>query len=377
MYRDSAVKQAGKPRILVAPLDWGLGHATRCIPLVYEMLRQNADVWLAGEGAQESLLRQEFPSLPFLKLRGYRVKYGKTAAGLVRAIFLQLPKLQRAIKTENEWLRSVVEQYQFDAVISDNRFGLYHSAIPSVFITHQLAIKTPFGSRIARLIQKRNYSFINRFSECWIPDMEGPNGLAGELSHPGQFPKVPIYYLGPLSRLKKKDTTPVKERLFISLSGPEPQRTLLENKIVDAIGHYHGTATIVRGLPGEASLIPSTNDIRFFNHLPTDDYNKEMENAEFVISRSGYSTVMDIAKLGKKAILVPTPGQNEQEYLAEYLMAKKIALSVMQDNFQLEKALQQAATFDYNIAEVGQETSLSLVISSFLDKLRKKESKMA
>jgi predicted glycosyltransferase len=152
---------------------------------------------------------------------------------------------------------------------------------------------------------------------------------------------------------------------------------LLENKIVDAIGHYHGTATIVRGLPGEASLIPSTNDIRFFNHLPTDDYNKEMENAEFVISRSGYSTVMDIAKLGKKAILVPTPGQNEQEYLAEYLMAKKIALSVMQDNFQLEKALQQAATFDYNIAEVGQETSLSLVISSFLDKLRKKESKMA
>jgi uncharacterized protein (TIGR00661 family) len=377
MYHDSAVKQAGKPRILVAPLDWGLGHATRCIPLIYEMLRQNADVWLAGEGAQENLLSQEFPLLPFLKLRGYRVKYGKTAAGLVRAIFLQLPKLQRAIKTENEWLRIAAEQYQFDAVISDNRFGLYHSAIPSVFITHQLAIKTPFGARIARLIQKRNYSFINRFSECWVPDRDGSNGLAGELSHAALFPKVPVYYLGPLSRLERKEIIPIKRRLFISLSGPEPQRTLLENKIVDAIGHYYGTATIVRGLPGEASLIPSTNDIRFFNHLPTDDYNKEMESAEFVISRSGYSTVMDIARLGKKAILIPTPGQKEQEYLAEYLMAKKIALSVMQDNFQLEKALQLAATFDYNITLNENETSLSLVVSSFLDKLRKKESTMA
>lgn len=372
MHHDLAVKQAGKPRILVVPLDWGLGHATRCIPLIYEMLRQNADVWLAGENAQETLLKQEFPALPILKLRGYRVKYGNTAAGLLRAIFFQLPKLQRAIRAENEWLREAVGQYQFDAVISDNRFGLYHPAVSSVFITHQLAIKTPFGAWVDRLIQKRNFSFINRFSECWVPDVDEANGLAGELSHPALFPKVPVCYLGPLSRLKKIDVTQIKKRLFISLSGPEPQRTLFENKIIDAIGHYPGTATIVRGLPGEASLIPSTNDIRFFNHLPTDDYNKEMEKAEFVISRSGYSTVMDIARLGKKAILIPTPGQTEQEYLAEYLMEKKIAFLVKQHQFQLEKVLHQADAFDYRISLNAEETRLSFVISSFLEKLRKK-----
>ncbi|WP_276503939.1 glycosyltransferase [Terrimonas pollutisoli] len=377
MYQDSAVKQAGKPRILVAPLDWGLGHATRCIPLIYEMLRQNADVWLAAEGAQESLLKQEFPSLPFLKLRGYRIKYGRTAAGLIRAVFFQLPKLQRAIKTENEWLREVVDQYQVDAVISDNRFGLYHSRVPSAFITHQLAIKTPFGPWIDRLIQKRNSSFINRFNECWVPDLEGTYGLAGELSHPALFPKAPVYYLGPLSRLKKNNISQLKKHLFISLSGPEPQRTLLENKIVDALGHYHGTATIVRGLPGEASLIPSTNDIRFFNHLPTDDFNKEMEKAEFMISRSGYSTIMDIAKLGKKAIVIPTPGQTEQEYLAEYLMTKKFAFSVKQHHFQLEKMLQQADAFDYKIPLNTEETKLSSVVSSFLEKVRKKNISMA
>ena len=163
---------------------------------------------------------------------------------------------------------------------------------------------------------KKNYGFINRFSECWIPDEENENGLAGQLSHPALLPSIPVHYLGILSRLKKLDMEEKKRHLFISLSGPEPQRSSFEEKIIQAIAHYNGTATIVRGLPGEAVLIPSTNDILFFNHLPSDELNKEMQKAEYVISRSGYSTVMDIVTLGKKSILIATPGQTEQEYLA-------------------------------------------------------------
>ncbi|MEP7376286.1 MAG: glycosyltransferase [Chitinophagaceae bacterium] len=366
MNHDPAGKKKGLPRVLVVPLDWGLGHATRCIPVIYELLSQNADVWLAGEGDQEILLKKEFPDLPFLYLRGYRVKYGKSGLGLIATIFRQVPHILRRIRLENEWLKAVVKEHQFDAVISDNRYGLYHTGIPSVFITHQLNIKSPFGKWSERILQKKNYRFINRFTECWIPDEKNENGLAGQLSHPGIMPSIPVRYMGILSRLKKIHKAEKRNHLFISLSGPEPQRSLLENKFIDYIGHYSGTATIVRGLPGETTIIPSTNDIRFYNHLPTDELNKEMERAEYVISRSGYSTVMDIVTLGKRSILIPTPGQTEQEYLAKYLTAKKIALCISQNEFDLETVLQKASGFEYKAVHYSDHLQLSATIFSFL-----------
>ena len=366
MNHDPVGKKPGIPRILVVPLDWGLGHATRCIPVIYELLSQNADVWLAGEGAQEILLKKEFPGLPFLYLRGYRVKYGKSGSGLIRTLFRQVPHILDCIRQENEWLKNAVKEYEFDGVISDNRYGLYHTSIPSIFITHQLNIKSPFGKWSERILQKKNYRFINRFTACWIPDEEKENGLAGQLSHPGIMPSIPVRYMGILSRLKKMGTVEKKNHLFISLSGPEPQRSLLENKIIHCIGHYNGTATIVRGLPGETKIIPSTNDIRFYNHLPTGELNKEMETAEYVISRSGYSTVMDIVTLGKRSILIPTPGQTEQEYLAEFLTEKKTAVCISQNKFDLKEALQKASSFEYKAIYYAGHSKLLSIILSFL-----------
>lgn len=361
-------KKVNVPRILVAPLDWGLGHATRCIPVIYELLEQGTDVWLAGEGAQETLLKQEFPELPFLPLKGYRVRYAGSGTGLWRAILLQLPRIRKTIKNENTWLKTMVEEHQFDAIIADNRFGLHHFSITSVFITHQLKIKTPIGKWSEYLLQKINYRFINRFTECWIPDDE--NKWAGELSHPGVMPAIPAYYAGILSRLKRNSTQEKKGHLFISLSGPEPQRTLLENKIVNEISHYTGTATVVRGLPGTLTLIPSSNDIKFYNHLPADEFNREMEKAEFVISRSGYSTIMDIVSVGKKSILIPTPGQTEQEYLATYLLTKKVAFYMKQEEFSLQKAIQKASVFEYkNMDGSCKRSELSMFIHSFLQRL--------
>lgn len=360
-------EKVNPPRILVAPLDWGLGHATRCIPVIYELLKQGSEVWLAGEGAQEILLKQEFPDLPFLPLKGYRVSYGGSGIGLFRAIFLQIPGILKTIKKENDWLKKVVNEHQFDVIIADNRFGLYHSSIVSVFITHQLRIKTSIGKWSESLLQKLNYRFINRFTECWIPDEESK--LAGELSHPAVMPAIPSYYIGLLSRLKKNNTAEKKRHLFISLSGPEPQRTLLENKIVNEISHYTGTATIVRGLPGTSTLIPSTNDIRFHNHLAAAEFNREMEKADYVISRSGYSTVMDIITLGKKSILIPTPGQTEQEYLAKYLSARNVAFYMEQPEFSLQKALQKASAFEYRNMNSANHSRLPLFIQSFLNRI--------
>jgi uncharacterized protein (TIGR00661 family) len=363
-----AVKIPGKPRILVAPLDWGLGHATRCIPIIHELIRQNAEVWIAAERKQGALLKAEFPGLSFLSLPGYRIRYGRNRWGMIWSIFFQTPQIFKAIKDEHRWLKKAVSEYGFDAIISDNRFGMYHDSAPSVFITHQLLIKTPFGKWADKALQKKNYRFINRFTECWIPDTEEKNSLAGELSHPQNKPAIPIRYISLLSRLKKLDISTRKDHLFISLSGPEPQRTILENKIIQDIGHYHGTATIVRGLPDSSTIIPSTNAIKFYNHLPADEYNKEIQQAEFVIGRSGYSTVMDIISLGKKSILIPTPGQTEQEYLAKYLLEKKFAFPVLQKDFSLKKALEKAKVLDFNYKtnDYFKENGLSSAIAAFI-----------
>jgi UDP:flavonoid glycosyltransferase YjiC (YdhE family) len=356
---------AGNPRILVAPLDWGLGHATRCIPVIYELIAQKAEVWLAGEGAQESILRKEFPALPMLPLEGYRVKYGRTAPGLVKNLFFQWPALTRSVRREHEWLGQMINEHQFDGVISDNRFGLHHPSVPCIFITHQLAVKSPFGKWTEPLLQRYNYRFIDRFTACWVPDNEMGNDLAGELSHPEKRPAVPLTYTGFLTRLKKTGHQEKKKHLFISLSGPEPQRSLLEDKLVNQLSHYNGTAVVVRGLPNANTLIPSTNDIHFYNHLPADEYEKEIAKAEYVISRSGYSTVMDLAVLGKRSILIATPGQTEQEYLSSYLEKRKIALCFNQKDFKLGEALQKASKFPYCTLE-NTGNGLPAAIASFL-----------
>ena len=245
-----------------------------------------------------------------------------------------------------------VSKFGFEAVISDNRYGLYHEKVFSVFITHQLCIKSSLGKRTEKILQQWNYKFINRFHECWVPDEEGENNLAGELSHPAKLPKVPVKYIGALSRFFSFSPLRdggIKDHLLIILSGPEPQRTILENKVVDQIVNYPATATIVRGLPGEKDIIPSTNTIHFYNHLSSEELNNEAMKAEFIISRSGYSTVMDIAALRKKSILIPTPGQTEQEYLGDHLMKKQFSFCLDQNSFSLLKNVEEARNFEYRL----------------------------
>ncbi len=369
MNQPIKAKLPGKPRILVAPLDWGLGHATRCIPIIRLLIAEDFDVWLCGENAQEELLTTEFPALPFLKLRGYHVKYSKTKRGLFWKMILQLPKLKKVIRYENKWLENIVQEYGIDAVISDNRYGLYHTSIPCIFITHQLNIKSSIGKWSEKILQKINYRYINRFTECWIPDLESKNNFAGELSHPELKPTIPLHYIGILSRFEKKETDEKKDHLVVIISGPEPQRSIFEDLIIQHISHYNGTATIVRGLPGSANIIPSTNMIKFYNHLPAEDLNKEMLEAEYIISRSGYSSIMDIMLLKKKSILIPTPGQTEQEYLGNYLTNNHLAICIQQKDFDLESSLKKAAAFNFQLPDILPASELHENIKRRIGKL--------
>ena len=338
--------------VLVAPLDWGLGHTTRCIPIIRELMNKKCVVLVAGNGIQERIIREEFPQIDFLPLEGYNIRYGRSAFWTRLRLLLQIPKITRIIRQEHDWLQEQVRQHPIDVIISDNRYGLYHKKIPSVLLTHQLRVRTPlgrWGDWFARFV---NYRWIRNFGACWVPDFEPDKGLAGLLSHPEKETPFAKTYVGPISRMSKNPAVlPKDSKLLILLSGPEPQRSLFENKLIDQLATSHFQATVVRGLPATASQIPSTNHLRFFNHLAAEDLSKEMQEAEWVISRCGYSTIMDLASLQKKSILVPTPGQAEQEYLAGYLQEKGMALCIPQRTFDLAAAIALAGSGNWRWPE--------------------------
>jgi len=368
MDQASPEKKRRKPRILVAPLDWGLGHATRCIPVIRELLKQDCAVYLAGEGHQEALLRNEFSQLPFVPLKGYRIHYSKTSLGLFSRLLWQVPKIKKAIRHEHDRLNDLVKEFQLDAVISDNRYGLHHNSIPCVFVTHQLQIKTYGGGWPERVLRKKNFSYIEKFSECWVPDNADKSNLAGKLSHPDKNINIPLKYIGPLSRFEKSDTGTEKGHLLFLISGPEPQRTIFENIIIKQLGLYEGRVTVIRGLPSGGSSMPSTSTIRIFNHLPADELASEMKRAEYIIARSGYSTIMDIVRMKKKSILIPTPGQTEQAYLAGYLSEKGLITSCSQKEFSLQKAIGKAGNFSYRF--IDEDNRLSSAISDLIRSLQ-------
>lgn len=321
---------------LIAPLDWGLGHATRCIPLISYLLGRGNRVFVCGECGVEKLIKKEFPRVEFLHLPGYRISYSKSRKTFWYKMLLQLPKIGLAIKRERKWLSPIIDQYKIDCVISDNRLGLYNNKAYTIFMTHQLGIKT--GTKLFDyLAQKINYSFINRFNECWIPDIDDDkSSIAGELSHPQNLPAVPIKYIGLLSRIHPT-ATQTQYDIAAILSGPEPQRTLFEKKVKSLLTNYSGSAIIIRGLPGETKKLEGLpSNIKQANHLDTKEMSLLMQGSLAVICRSGYSTVMDVLKIGKPALLVPTPGQTEQEYLAQRLHDLGYFLCIDQDSIYEE-----------------------------------------
>lgn len=354
-------------KILVAPLDWGLGHATRCIPLITDLLKLGCKVVIAAEGAQEKLLKTEFPDLVFVHLPGYRIKYSSNQRFFLLKIILQLPKIFYAVRKENRWLKSFISHTPVDAVISDNRYGMRLKHLPCVFITHQLLIKAPF-TFLEKMVQRVNYALIGKFTACWVPDEKGQINLGGELSHPKKLPKTELQYLGGLSRLTKQLNCKIKYDLLIILSGPEPQRTLLEKKMLTELETFEGSVLLVRGLPGQKKVLEARKNIVIKNHLASEELQDAFCESNLVISRSGYTTLMDICKLEKKSILIATPGQTEQEYLASHFENQGWCIAASQANFSLQKLLNDARQFEYKLPQLGMQSYKS-VVKEFVDKL--------
>jgi len=326
-----------KKRILVAPLDWGIGHATRCIPIIKELIKHNYEVILAADSRPLHLLSTEFPQLEIIRFEGYNIKYPKFIP-MELSMLLQTPKLLWNIKKENTALTEIIKDYNIDGVISDNRFGLYTNKIPCVFITHQLEIQSPY---FTDSIRNFNYKYINKYSACWVMDDEKLN-LAGNLSKPNILPNNTIY-IGVQSRFEKQETEKKYDYLAI-VSGPEPQRTILEKGLINALKDRPEKALIVLGKP-ELNTSEQLGNLTVKSHLNAKDLNTAIAQSELIICRPGYSTVMDLAALEKKAIFIPTPGQTEQEYLADNFRNSRTCYAQNQSDFNFEEALKQSKSY--------------------------------
>ncbi len=365
-------------------MDWGLGHATRCIPVIREFLSRGCEVQIASSGDALVLLKQEFPVLKFHQMISYRAKYSLWLPLMFKMI-LQLPKFLSAIKKEHDELEQIIDKEKIDFVVSDNRYGCWSSKIPSVLITHQVNIlMSPAWKWLEWIINYGNHRQIKKFSECWVPDFL--NGITGGLTslrgRPDQslpartvrqagnphlngdcfanacpaeaapsrrvrakgIPldndgRITIKFIGMLSRFKKMNL-PMKYDVLALVSGPEPQRTIFESEIKKQLASSSLNYFIVKGKPN--SFEKSKNET---DHLNSRELNAMIESSTIIIARSGYTTIMDICKLGKKAIFIPTPGQTEQEFLAIELKRKGIVFSESQKKFNLSIALSESKKY--------------------------------
>ncbi|XLS28772.1 glycosyltransferase [Flavobacteriaceae bacterium M23B6Z8] len=321
-----------RKRILVAPLNWGLGHAARCIPIIKELQQAGFIPILGSDGDSLLLLQKEFPNLESIELPSYQISYPKKGNHFRFKMLWDTPKLVNAIKNEKKAIKRIVDTQQVDGIISDNRLGVHHKKIPSVFVTHQLNV---LSGNTTWLSSKIHRSFIKKYNECWVPDVARKPNLSGRLGHLKNS-KLPVKYIGPLSRLEKK-MLPEAYELMVILSGPEPQRTLLEVKLLEELQKFHGKVLFVKGKLEQQQQIEERRNLRIYNFMDSKDLEKALNESKIVLARSGYTTIMDLTKLEKKAFFIPTPGQYEQEYLARRLKIKGIVPSCPQHKFKLSK----------------------------------------
>ena len=310
-------------KILIAPLNWGLGHAARCVPLIRNYLSKGNEVVLGGDGDSLLLLRRTFPDLRVVDLPSLELRYDDDPQQ--RSFYWRaIPLLIRFTLADRYYLRQVLAREKFDMVISDNRFGLFSRDVHSVYITHQLYPILPKRLRVFQPFARALHAFIyKRYDEVWVPDYEEVNGcLSGDLSHGGKYDKK-AKYIGPLSRFQgeagiEKNNT---YRVVAIISGLEPQRTMFEREIIQRFENQEDQILLVRGKMGTPQTVIQKNAMTIVPSIADKDMVAVVRGAEKIIARSGYSTIMDLHALGvlEKAELHPTPGQSEQEYLSSLM----------------------------------------------------------
>jgi len=333
--------------VLVAPLNWGLGHATRDIPVIHELGRRGHDVTIAACGNALSALMREFPDFRFIEFPDYPAPYS-TGSLLLPKFCAYLPVLLRALATERKALQQILSQDHYDLIISDTRLGVYSDQVPSLFITHQIHFHFPpviwpvelFALLLNRIVH-------TRFDRVIVPDNPpGPGSLAGKLSRPllpQSFRR--IYFAGILATARKQHVEEDLDYLCI-ISGPEPQRTVFEQTLLPQLPDLSGSKVVLLGSPVQRSVTRPDPDTVIKSYVDTEEKIVLLNRARFIICRSGYTTMMELAEVQKRhGLFVPTPGQTEQEYLSAYYRKNGWFLSQSQYHLDLPSDIAAAQPF--------------------------------
>ncbi|HEU4716593.1 MAG TPA: glycosyltransferase family protein [Bacteroidia bacterium] len=333
-----------KKRILISPLDWGLGHATRIVPVMRELEKQGAEVIIAAGGRPYYFLKKAFPGNEIIEAGGYDITYPRNG-NLGLHLLKKLPGMARKVKEEKKLAEKIAAEKNIDIIISDNRFAFFSERTHNVYITHQLNVKTPKGFGIANAIHRK---YFGKFDEVWVPDFPGAENLSGSLGH-GTEHKKNTFYVGPLSRFSERISSVQEKKwqVIALLSGPEPQRTMFEEKIIEQAADLNGRVLIVRGTPEEKEEAKSAEStVVLKNHLADEELVAEISSAEVVLSRGGYTTLCDLFYLGVPFVAVPTPGQTEQEYLAALHSANGNLFTMTQEKFSLREAFEKGKNLE-------------------------------
>ena len=299
-------------RILVAPLDWGMGHAARCIPLIRKLQQQGAEVLVAVPQTLETRLRQSLSNVQYIPLKGYDIRYHQ-GIPVWLSVLVQGFKIRRAIRDEHRWIRKHAEILKIDQIISDNRYGIWHPSIPSILLTHQLQPVAPFGGGIARAFVRRIMrGLLKNFNEIHVPDYADSRRLSGKLSTPFEG-LPPVTYIGPLSRFERAaQEEMVPNTLLAILSGPEPHYSRFYKQMKQKA---QDEGLVFRALGWKQPEPANGNDVKL--NASDEQFAIEVARAEKIVCAAGFSTLCDLHALGREAELFPTPGQTEQQYLAE------------------------------------------------------------
>ena len=359
-------------RILIAPMDWGLGHTTRCIPIIGYILHQGHVPVFAGNEKQCAFIEETFSNIEKIHLEGYNISF----TGRLLPFLKQIPGVLKTISNEHNWLLQNAQKLNIQGIISDNRYGLYHPNLPSVIMTHQLKVQTGISSVLDNWIQKLHYQYLNRFNETWVVDREVERGrergrergseggreterdfereretererenLAGQLTATTILPNNSSYIglFSPYAGLPIVQSPPIDGPVLVLLSGPEPQRSILSNILWQQLQSYPHKVVFVEGTTNNLhskDTIPT--HVQYFGILNPKILLPLLQQSKIVICRSGYSSIMDLIALGKKAILIHTPGQTEQIYLAKYINQQGLFYTVPQNAINLQKDIANA-----------------------------------
>lgn len=325
---------ANREHILLAVLDWGLGHASRCVPLIEQWQKEGHQVTIASADKALAFLKASVSGVAYLELPAYAVRY--PTPSMVVNMAWQSPRLWKVVRQEQGLVQAYAVAKQVTQIVSDGRFGCYCPGLRNIWLAHQLHIQHPFGL-LSRGMNSVYHAYIRRcFHEVWVPDWEGADGLAGALSEP--IAGLPHRYLGPLSRFAEKapkTESSTQYHWLALLSGPEPQRTRLEEEITELLLTQNKPALIIRGVPGETVIHKISTQVSTVDWLLGAELQQQIDRSKQLICRSGYSTLMDAYYWQKPLLLIPTPGQTEQEYLAQYWAQKTWAKQQQQGEIDL------------------------------------------